>query len=108
MFGTKQSFRIIIGLKKNQSCRPIWEKFDVLTFPCIVLILRKLKLHLFKNNSTIYTWNLRKKTTFNRFYVIHHFTKSHQQYNARKLFNKQPVPLKRTKFITQKKKMSKF
>lgn len=50
----------------------------------------------------------KKKTTFNRFYVIHCFTKSHQQYNAITFIKKQTVPLNRTKFITYKKKMSKF
>lgn len=33
------TFRIVIGIMKNQSCLPLGEQFYVLTFPCLFMYI---------------------------------------------------------------------
>jgi hypothetical protein len=61
----KWAMRVIKGVNKRTSCRPIFKQLNILPLPCIYILelvtFTKNNLHLFKKNSDFHSYNTRFK-----------------------------------------------
>lgn len=94
----KKAIRIIAHLRQRETCKNLFKKFNILTFPCIyiyhTLLFLKQNTHLFNRFLPVSQYSIRNKNNFN---IPNHktsFFKNQSSYNTIILFNALPNHLK--------------
>lgn len=106
----KKIIRLMYNMKPRQSCREIFKKENILTFPSIFIykcaVFSFLNPDLFEQNKTYHTYNTRSCTDFR---ITLHSTSQFERspsYSCIKIFNCLPVEIKNTNSVyTFKKKL---
>ena len=94
----KKIIRTMVRAKPRQSCKEIFKKLGILTFPsmCInaLLLYTKLNMNKFKTNASVSGYNTRRSKDLYKQFGKTNLTKRSHNYLGPELFNKLPCQIK--------------
>ena len=94
----KKIIRTMVHAKPRQSCKEIFQKLEIITFPsmCInaLLVYTKLNMHKFKTNASVSGYNTRRSKNLYKEFGKSNLTKRNHNLLGPELFNKLPIEIK--------------